>query len=141
MLRKQGPRETVKHVHANYGLHDPLCEPLLQMLHAGGISRREAHLGVLGKALKLLLDWIKDAPKQQQGSAPQSMEEIELQLKLEGLLQASFKFLGVRELRQVRCSSSCSSDCCATAAAAAAAAAAKPGQTLTLAAVVLSLSP
>jgi predicted RNA-binding protein Jag len=98
------------------------------MLDYLDISRREAHVHVLNRARKLLLDWVSSTyastqqqrgVEQQQGDAPESREEIELQEKLERLLNASFKYMGVRELQQVRCSSRHSSRRHATGAAAA----------------------
>jgi hypothetical protein len=114
LLRIKGPNQAVQELHANYGLQHPLCRPLLHMLDYLDISRREAHVHLLNRARKLLLDWVSSTHAstqqqrdvdQQQGDAPESREEIELQEKLERLLNASFKYMGVRELQQV-CSSS-----------------------------------
>uniref|UniRef100_A0A383VWM1 Negative elongation factor B n=1 Tax=Tetradesmus obliquus TaxID=3088 RepID=A0A383VWM1_TETOB len=110
LLRTKGPNQAVQELHANYGLQHPLCRPLLHMLDYLDISRRDAHVYLLNRARKLLLDWVSSThastqqqrgAEQQQGDAPESREEIELQEKLERLLNASFKYMGVRELQQV----------------------------------------
>ena len=107
LLRSKGPSAAVQELQANYGLQHPLCKPLLQMLDYLDITRREAHLCVLTRARKLLLDWIaaaKAASSQRSseaGDGAESREEIQLQEKLERLLNASFKYMGVPELQQV----------------------------------------
>jgi hypothetical protein len=62
----------------------------------------------------MLLDWIArmkataDAKAAQRGpEEPESPEEVQLQEKLERLLIASFKYMGVTELKQV-----CAVECC-----------------------------
>eukprot|EP00879_Flechtneria_rotunda_P023113 GHRR01024433.1.p1 GENE.GHRR01024433.1~~GHRR01024433.1.p1 ORF type:complete len:158 (+),score=54.28 GHRR01024433.1:596-1069(+) len=112
LLRTKGPNQAVQELHANYGLHHPLCKPLLLMLDYLEISRREAHVHVLNKARTLLLDWISSIRAQQRTSEhgtedAESPEEIELQEKLERLLNASFKYMGVPELKQVSSSLQC----------------------------------
>lgn len=108
LLRSKGPSAAVQELQANYGLQHPLCKPLLHMLDYLDISRREAHLYVLTRARKLLLDWIasvRSVSTQRSsdagGDAAESEEEIQLQGKLERLLNASFKYMGVPELQQV----------------------------------------
>lgn len=107
LLRTKGPNQAVQELQANYGLQHPLCKPLLHMLDYLDITRRDSHLYLLNRARKLLLDWVSSvrATAQQRsseaGDVPESQEEIELQEKLERLLNASFKYMGVRELQQV----------------------------------------
>eukprot|EP00878_Enallax_costatus_P019924 GHUV01021038.1.p1 GENE.GHUV01021038.1~~GHUV01021038.1.p1 ORF type:complete len:417 (+),score=123.02 GHUV01021038.1:446-1696(+) len=107
LLRSKGPSAAVQELQANYGLQHPLCKHLLQMLDYLDITRREAHLFVLMRARKLLLDWIAAAKaasglrSSEAGDGAESQEEIQLQEKLERLLNASFKYMGVPELQQV----------------------------------------
>lgn len=108
LLRSKGPSAAVQELQANYGLQHPLCKPLLQMLDYLDISRREAHMYILTRARKLLLDWIagvRAAAGQRNsdagGELAESQEEVQLQEKLERLLNASFKYMGVPELQQV----------------------------------------
>jgi hypothetical protein len=109
LLRSRGPNAAVQELQAKYGLQQQLCKPLLQMLDLLDLSRRDAHLYLLNKARKLLLDWVAASRSAAQpcssegGFGPESQEDIELQEKLERLLNASFKYMGVPELKQVGC--------------------------------------
>eukprot|EP00775_Hariotina_reticulata_P013351 gene13351-13479_t len=107
LLRRKGPNAAVQELQAKYGLQQQLCKPLLQMLDLLDMSRRDAHLYILNKARKLLLDWVAASRSAAQpcssegGLGPESPEDIELQEKLERLLNASFKYMGLPELKQV----------------------------------------
>lgn len=102
------PQSALQQVQATCGVSHELCKPLLQMLDYLDISRREAHLFILNRGKQLLLDWlasVKTATAQRSSERsvdePESREELELQQKLERLLVASFRYMGVAELKQV----------------------------------------
>jgi hypothetical protein len=119
LLRSKGPDIAVHELQAGYSLQHPLCRPLLIMMDTMQVSRREVHLHVLNRARRLLLDWIAAARAASEAraadmrpDAPEPPEELELQERLERLLNASFKYMGVPELKQACCCWSAAA-CCA----------------------------
>lgn len=104
------PTLALEQVQATCGLSNPLCQPLLVMLDYLGVPRREAHLHILNRTKAMLLKWIESIKKTSENRAsdrgadePETQEELIAQEKLERLLIASFKYMGVAELKQVRC--------------------------------------
>lgn len=104
------PTDALKRVQETCGLSNPLCQPLLIMLDYLGVPRREAHLTILNRAKEMLLKWIAEVKASCEKRAsergldePETQEELILQEKLERLLIASFKYMGVTELKQVCC--------------------------------------
>jgi hypothetical protein len=83
-LAKRGP-PAIAEIQERCGLRPPLCRPVIGMLDQIGISRADAHQYVLHRAKKVLLDRIPAMGTEQ----------------LEGLLEASFPYLGIEELRSV----------------------------------------
>jgi len=83
------PGKAVKTIQERAGLQHELCTPLLGMVDQLGVSRAEAHRGVLQAARQALMARV------------QSLDAREHRVKLERLLNASFKYLGMYELREV----------------------------------------
>jgi hypothetical protein len=83
-LATRGP-PAIAEIQERCGLRPPLCKPVIGMLDQLGISRTDAHQYVLHRAMKELLDRIPGMATEQ----------------LEGLLEASFPYLGIEELRSI----------------------------------------
>lgn len=87
-LAELAPNQAVREIQSRAGLQHPLCVPLLGLADQLSITRHDAHRGVLVAARLALL------------SKVQQMTETD-KVKLERLLNASFKYLGIQELREV----------------------------------------
>uniref|UniRef100_A0A7S0RMM1 Uncharacterized protein n=1 Tax=Chlamydomonas leiostraca TaxID=1034604 RepID=A0A7S0RMM1_9CHLO len=87
-LAELPPIQAVREIQSKAGLQHPLCIPLLGMADQLGITRHDAHRGVLVAAKQALLTKV------------QQMKDTD-KVKLERLLNASFKYLGIQELRDV----------------------------------------
>jgi hypothetical protein len=92
-LQKVGPVKTVEEMQTQHGLRHPLCPALLGMLDTLGVSRAAAHQQVLNKAKLALLARIHGLPS--------ADDDRKVVATLEGLLSASFPYLGVAELADV----------------------------------------
>eukprot|EP00195_Chlamydomonas_chlamydogama_P014869 CAMPEP_0202909070 /NCGR_PEP_ID=MMETSP1392-20130828/48159_1 /ASSEMBLY_ACC=CAM_ASM_000868 /TAXON_ID=225041 /ORGANISM="Chlamydomonas chlamydogama, Strain SAG 11-48b" /LENGTH=701 /DNA_ID=CAMNT_0049598681 /DNA_START=412 /DNA_END=2517 /DNA_ORIENTATION=- len=84
-LSSMKPQLAIREIQQRCSLQHPLCPPLLGMVDQLGIARVDAHRGVLNAAKQCLLARITDLDK----------------IKLERLLNVSFAFLGIQELREV----------------------------------------
>lgn len=83
-LATRGP-PAISEIQERCGLRPPLCKPAIGMLDHLGISRAEVHRYLLHRAMKELLDRIPMMSTEQ----------------LEALLEASFPYLGIEELRSI----------------------------------------
>jgi hypothetical protein len=125
-------------VQADCGLRHELAAALLSMLDYLGVSRREAHQHIVARGTRLLLDWLAGVRAQAAAAAAarrqraalgqgggggaggaggvddeegEGAEEGAVQRKLERLLKASFKYMGVELLKQVGCVPVCMCVC------------------------------
>jgi negative elongation factor B len=83
------PQTAVRQIQSKCSLQQPLCTPLLGMLDHLGVSRADAHRGVLVAAKQALLFRIG------------GLHKVDQVVTLERMLNASFAFLGMQELRDV----------------------------------------
>jgi hypothetical protein len=83
-LATRGP-PAINEIQERCGLRPLLCKPAIGMLDHLGISRAEVHRYLLHRAMKELLDRIPMMSTEQ----------------LEALLEASFPYLGIKELRSI----------------------------------------
>lgn len=88
-IANMAPQLAVRTIQSKAGLQHPLCAPLLGMADQLEITRLDAHRGILQAAKQKLLSQV------------QNMTVEKRKVKLERLLNASFKYLGIQELRDV----------------------------------------
>lgn len=84
-LSKNNPRNAIEIIHDEAGFQDPRCEPLLRLLDQLGLERSESHKYVVTEASKALLAKIPSLSSD----------------KLLSLLEETFPFIGVTELRAI----------------------------------------
>ena len=88
-LANNPPGKALKDIQDKAGLQHPLCKHALGLADQLGLTRLDAHRGILQAAKRTLL------------SKVQHMNAQGDRVKLERLLNASFKYLGISELREV----------------------------------------
>lgn len=86
-LSENAPGVAIQAIQGKAGLQNPACAPLLGMVDQLKIPRFEAHRGMLLAARHMLLAKVQ--------------HQMEDRVKLERLLNVSFKYLGIQELREV----------------------------------------
>ena len=91
------PQAQLKIVQSRCCLQHPLCEPLMGMVDQLGLQRLEAHKAVLQAAKAGLLRRIRPKPADKGLVTAPKVGKVQL----ERLLQASFAFLGILDLRDV----------------------------------------
>jgi len=84
-LEKGDPMEALMSIQEKAAFKNPHCRPLLGFLDQLGVRRKESHEYVLNRALELLLNKIPALPSE----------------KLVGLLEDTFPFIGIHQLRAV----------------------------------------
>ena len=84
-LEKGNPMETVPLIQEKAAFKNPHCRPLLGFLDQLGVRRKESHEYVLNRALESILKKIPTLPTE----------------KLVGLLEETFPFIGIHQLRAV----------------------------------------
>ena len=88
-LGSERPQIAIRKIQARTSLSNPLCAPLLGMIDKLGLTRAEAHRSILTLAKQALLSKVSSKDPEPDPA------------HLEALLNASFNYLGIPELREV----------------------------------------